>query len=139
VWEWYRIGVAAGIGAGAALVAAGWLARTRVGLLATVVVGAAVGIAAGFLLDNWTEAVGGAIGGVLGGIGSVQIVRGALRRGGTTGGTGILVGLAGLGVAALALIPVVGYLEAFALPALGTRVRRRAPERYAGLRSLARD
>jgi hypothetical protein len=69
----------------------------------------------------------------------VQIVRGALRRGGTTGGTGILVGLAGLGVAALALIPVVGYLEAFALPALGTRVRRRAPERYAGLRSLARD
>jgi hypothetical protein len=139
VWEWYRIGVAAGIGAGAALVAAGWLARTRVGLLATVAVGAAVGIAAGFLLDNWTEAVGGAIGGVLGGIGSVQIVRGALRRGGTTGGTGILVGLAGLGVAALALIPVVGYLEALALPALGTRVRRRAPERYAGLRSLARD
>ena len=139
MWEWYRIGVAAGIGAGAALVAAGWLARTRVGLVATVVVGAAVGIAAGFLLDNWTEAVGGAIGGVLGGIGSVQIVRGALRRGGTTGGTGILVGLAGLGVAALALIPVVGYLEAFALPALGTRVRRRAPERYAGLRSLARD
>jgi hypothetical protein len=139
VWEWYRIGVAAGIGAGAALVAAGWLARTRVGLLATVAVGAAVGIAAGFLLDNWTEAVGGAIGGVLGGIGSVQIVRGALRRGGTTGSTGILVGLAGLGVAALALIPVVGYLEALALPALGTRVRRRAPERYAGLRSLARD
>jgi hypothetical protein len=139
VWEWYRIGVAAGIGAGAALVAAGWLARTRVGLLATVAVGAAIGIAAGFLLDNWTEAVGGAIGGVLGGIGSVQIVRGALRRGGTTGGTGILVGLAGLGVAALALIPVVGYLEALALPALGTRVRRRAPERYAGLRSLARD
>jgi hypothetical protein len=139
VWEWYRIGVATGIGAGAALVAAGWLARTRVGLLATVAVGAAVGIAAGFLLDNWTEAVGGAIGGVLGGVGSVQIVRGALRRGGTTGGTGILVGLAGLGVAALALIPVVGYLEALALPALGTRVRRRAPERYAGLRSLARD
>jgi hypothetical protein len=139
VWEWYRIGVAAGIGAGTALVAAGWLARTRVGLLATVAVGAAVGVAAGFLLDNWTEAVGGAIGGVLGGIGSVQIVRGALRRGGTTGGTGILVGLAGLGVAALALIPVVGYIEALALPALGTRIRRRAPERYAGLRSLARD
>ena len=139
MWEWYRIGVAAGIGAGTALVAAGWLARTRVGLLATVAVGAAVGVAAGLLLDNWTEAVGGAIGGVLGGIGSVQIVRGALRRGGTTGGTGILVGLAGLGVAALALIPVVGYIEALALPALGTRIRRRAPERYAGLRSLARD
>lgn len=139
MWEWYRIGVAAGIGAGGALVAAGWLARTRAGVVATIIVGAAVGIVAGFLIDNWTEAVGGAIGGVLGGIGCAQIVRGALRRGGTTGGTGILVGVAGLVVAALALIPVVGYLEALALPALGTRVRRQAPERYAGLRSLARD
>jgi hypothetical protein len=139
VWEWYRIGLAAGIGAGAALVAAGWLARYRLGIVATVVVGAAVGLAAGFLIDNWTEALGGAIGGVLGGIGSAQIVRGALRRGGTTGGTGILVSLAGLAVAALALVPVVGYIEAVALPALGARVRRRAPERYAGLRSLARD
>ena len=33
MWEWYRIGVAVGIGAGAALVAAGWLARTRPGAL----------------------------------------------------------------------------------------------------------
>jgi hypothetical protein len=139
VWEWYRIGLATGIGAGAALVAAGWLARNRLGIAATFVVGAAVGVAAGFLIDNWTEAVGGAIGGVLGGIGSVQIVRGALRRGGTTGGTGILVSLAGLAVAVLALVPVLGYIEAVALPALGARVRRRAPERYAGLRSLARD
>jgi cell volume regulation protein A len=102
-------------------------------------VGAAVGVAVGFLLDDWTEALAGAIGGVLGGFGSIQIVRGALRRGGTAGGTGILVGLAGLGVAALALVPVVGYLEALALPSLGARLRRRRPERYAGLRSLARD
>jgi hypothetical protein len=39
----------------------------------------------------------------------------------------------------LAWIPVVGYLEAALVPAFATRLRRRAPERYAGLRSLARD
>ncbi|MGE5434545.1 MAG: hypothetical protein ACM3S3_07140 [Candidatus Doudnabacteria bacterium] len=64
---------------------------------------------------------------------------GTLRRGGTVIGTGILIGLAGLAIAALALIPFLGYLEAVALPALAARARRREPERYAGLRTLARD
>jgi hypothetical protein len=128
-----------GIGVGAAVIAAGWLARSRAALAAAVLVGAAVGAAAGFLIDDWTEAVAGVAGGVLGGVPAVQVVRGALRRGGTTGGTGILVGLAGLGVAALALVPFVGYVEAVGLPALAARLRRRAPERYAGLRTLARD
>ena len=50
-----------------------------------------------------------------------------------------LVGVASLAFAALALVPVVGYLEAVALPAVAARARRRSPERYAGLRSLARD
>ena len=35
-------------------------------------------------------------------------------------------------------IPVVGYLEAIALPAVAARLRRRSPERYAGLRTLAK-
>jgi len=139
VWEWYRIGVAAGVGAGAALFAAAWLARSRAGALAAAAFAIAVGIAVGFALDDWTEAVAGAVGGVLGALGSVQIVRGTLRRGGTSGGTGILVGVAGLVVAALAFVPVLGYLEAVALPALAARQRRRQPERYAGLRTLARD
>jgi hypothetical protein len=51
----------------------------------------------------------------------------------------LLVGGAALVVAAAAWIPAVGYLEALALPALATRLRRRQPERYAGLRTLARD
>ena len=72
-------------------------------------------------------------------MGSAQVVRGALRRGGTRGGTAALVALAALVVAALGLIPGVGYLEALALPALGARIRRRGGERYAGLRILARD
>jgi hypothetical protein len=139
MWEWYRIGVAAGIGAGAALVAAGWLARTRPGALLTVLIGAAVGIGVGFALADWKAAVGGAIGGVLGGLGGVPLAAGTLRRGGTVSGTGILIGLAGLAIAALALVPFLGYLEALALPALAARARRREPERYAGLRTLARD
>jgi hypothetical protein len=39
----------------------------------------------------------------------------------------------------LAFIPLVGFLEALAVPALALRMRRREPERYAGLRTLARD
>jgi hypothetical protein len=139
MWEWYRIGVAAGVGAGAAVLAAGWLAKSRPGALLAILVAAAVGIAVGFALDDWNDAVGGATGGVLGGLGGAPLAAGTLRRGGTTAGTGILVGLAGLGVAALALVPFLGYLEALALPVLAARARRREPERYAGLRTLARD
>ncbi len=139
MWEWYRIGVAAGIGAAAVLFVAAWLAGTRLGLLATAVVGAAIAVAAGFLLDDWTEAVAGGIGALLGAAASVQIVRGTLRRGGTTSGTAVLVGAAAIGVAALAFVPVLGYLEALGLPALAARLRRSQPERYAGLRTLARD
>jgi len=54
-------------------------------------------------------------------------------------GTGILVSLAGILLAALAFVPLVGYLEALGLPALAARARKREPERYAGLRTLARD
>jgi hypothetical protein len=139
VWEAYRIGVAAGIGAGVALVAAGWLARTRSGALLAIAIGVGVGVAVGFALGDWKVAVGGAVGGLLGGLGGVSVAAGTLRRGGTTAGTGILIGLAGLGIAALALVPFLGYLEVLALPALSARARRREPERYAGLRTLARD
>ncbi len=42
-------------------------------------------------------------------------------------------------LAALALVPAVGFLEALGVPALAARLRRRSPERYEGLRTLARD
>jgi hypothetical protein len=42
-------------------------------------------------------------------------------------------------LAVLALVPLLGYVEAVALPALAARLRRRSPETYAGLRTLARD
>jgi hypothetical protein len=139
MWEWYRIGLAAGIGAGIGLIAAAWLAGTRAGVLLAPLLAAAAGIAVGFALDDWNDAVGGAIGGLLGGIGGLPLSAGALRRGGTRGGTGTLVSIAGIGVAALALVPFLGYLEALVVPGLALRARRREPQRYAGLRTLARD
>jgi hypothetical protein len=51
----------------------------------------------------------------------------------------LLVGAGAVLAAGLAFVPVVGYLEAAALPVLGLRLRRREPERHAGLRTLARD
>jgi uncharacterized membrane protein len=66
-------------------------------------------------------------------------VSGALRRGGTRGGTAALVAGGAVLVAVIALVPVLGYVEVLVLPALAIRMRRRAPERYAGLRTLAKD
>jgi hypothetical protein len=108
-------------------------------LFVGVALAAVAAIAVGFLVWNWPEAVGGAVGALCGAIGAMPLVAGALRRGGTRGGTAALLGLASLAGAALAFVPVVGYLEALAVPLLGLRLRRRAPDRHAGLRSLARD
>jgi hypothetical protein len=121
---------------------------TAVGVLTTaivpravvaVIVPAVVAAVAGFLLLGWPEAIGGAAGGVAGGVGATPIVTGALRRGGTRGGLALIVGLAALGIAALAFVPVLGYLEAIVVPVVGLRVRSQAPDRHAGLRTLARD
>jgi len=106
-------------------------------------IAAAAGVGIGFALDAWQpgglgDVIGGAGGGVAGALGAAVIVRGALRRGGTRGGTALLIAGAAVVAAALAWIPIVGFVEALALPALAVRLRRRAPERYAGLRTLAK-
>ena len=133
--DWYTIGILVGLGASIGVAATGALRRAIAGLvLAGVVV-----VAIGLVFGQWDEAVGGAAGAVCGAIGSAPLVRGTLRRGGTRGGTALLLALAALVGAALAFVPVLGYLEAVAVPALGARLRSRAPERHAGLRSLARD
>ena len=41
-------------------------------------------------------------------------------------------------LAALALVPALGYVEGLAVPLLGVRLRQRAAKRYAGLRTLAK-
>jgi hypothetical protein len=132
--SWYWIGVLAGLGVSIGLLLAGLLPRRIVALVAAVVA-AAIGVA----VFGWDEAVAGLVGGVSGGLGGRPVVAGSLRRGGTRGGLAALVALGALGAAAIAFIPVVGYLEAVALPALALRLRSREPERHAGLRTLARD
>jgi hypothetical protein len=135
VGSWYWIGVCAGLGAALGVLGLGVLRDVRIALPAAVVVGAAIG----WLLADWAGAIAGGVGGVLGAFGATPTVRGALARGGTAGGTAVLVGGAALVLAALSFVPVLGYLVALALPVLGLRLRRRQGERHAGLRILARD
>jgi hypothetical protein len=137
--SWYWIGVCAGLGAAVGVLLAGLLAGTRAALLASLVLAAAAGVGLGFLLGQWDEAVGGGAGGALGSLGAARVTAGALRRGGGRFGTAVFVGVAALILAALAWVPVLGYLEATLVPALAGRLRGRAPERDAGLRSLAKD
>ena len=139
--NWYWIGAVLGIGVGLGVLFAGALAGARAGLTAALaaVAAATAGVLVGLAVDGWVEAGAGGVGGVLGAAGSAQLVQGALRRGGTRLGTALLVGGGALVIAALALVPALGYVEAVAVPAVAARLRRRTAERYAGLRSLARD
>src|SRR6478672_11598850 len=133
--SWYTIGILAGLGTSFGVAAAGVLRR----VLPAALLVAAAAAAIGFVFWEWQQAAGGVAGALCGAFGSAPLVAGTLRRGGTRGGTATLLGLAGLVGAALAFIPVVGYLEALAVPVLGARLRRRSPDTHAGLRSLAKD
>ena len=62
-----------------------------------------------------------------------------LEGGGTRSGTAVLFFASALVFAGVAFVPFLGYLEVAAVPALAARARRRRPDRYAGLRTLARD
>ncbi|HET8557083.1 MAG TPA: hypothetical protein VFL58_07230 [Gaiellaceae bacterium] len=142
--SWYWIGVSVGVGAAVGVLFASLAGNRRAALVVAVIAAAGTGAALGIGIaawqtGGWIDRLGGILGAILGSFGASQIVSGALRRGGTRGGTATLVGGAALVLAGAAFIPVVGYLEALALPALATRLRRARPERYAGLRTLARD
>jgi hypothetical protein len=137
--DWYTIGLALGIGTAFGALFAGLLSSTPLGRVAAIVLAASAGGAVGYLIDDWTELLAGGIGGVLGAAASVVIVSGAFRRGGTRTGLALIVAALAAGLAGLALIPGAGYLEAVALPLLAVRLRRTQADRYAGLRSLARD
>jgi len=139
VGSWYWIGVCAGLGVGIGVLLAALLGATRALLVAALVLAGGLGVLVGFGLGQWDEAIGGGTGGVLGALGAAQLVAGTLRRGGTRFGTALFIGLAAVVLAVLAWIPGVGYLEAAVVPALAARLRGRMPERYAGLRSLAKD
>lgn len=132
---WYTIGILVGLGTSLGVAATALVGRALVGLA----VAAVLAVALGLVFSGWEQAVGGLVGAACGALGSGPLVAGALRRGGTRGGTSILLALVALVGAGLAFVPVVGYLEAAAVPILGARLRRRSPDTHAGLRTLARD
>ena len=137
--DWYTIGLALGLGIAIGTLFAGLLSATPLGRGAAVVLAGVAGALVGTFVDDWTELVAGAVGGVLGAVGAAIIVAGALRRGGTRAGLALIVAAVAVGLAGLAFVPVAGYLEAVALPFLAVRLRRTQAERYAGLRTLAKD
>ena len=136
--DWYEIGITVGIGVAAGIAFAGVLAGLRFGFATTLLGALAVGVAAGLLVNGWVGAGGGVVGAVIGAVSAAAIVRGANRRGATLGGTAFLLLGAAVVVGLLALIPLVGYLEAVVLPVIAARRARSGPEKYAGLRSLAK-
>lgn len=136
--DWYEIGVAVGIGVAAGIAFAGVLAGLRFGYATTLLGAIVVGVAAGLLVNGWIGVGGGIVGAVIGSVSAASIVRGANRRGATQGGTAFLLIGAAIVLALLALIPVVGYLEALLMPVIAARRTRHGPDKYAGLRSLAK-
>jgi hypothetical protein len=124
IFDWYWVGVAAGLGVAAGIPAAQGRERPAPLLAATVVLGAAVGLI-GVFGTRWALAAG-AVGLVLALLFLRRLSRDAV----------LVAVVAGTVVA---LVPVLGYLETAAVPVLGGRLRRRAGSRYAGLRVLARD
>ena len=137
VHEAYLIGIALGGGAGIGVIVAGLLGRIP-SAAAVAIIAAFAAAALTLAFFGLTEVAFGAAGGVIGGASASVFARGALRRGGTAGGTALIVVALGGMLMLLAAIPAVGYIEVVALPALAARARRRAAEKYAGLRTLAR-
>ena len=142
--SWYWIGVSAGLGTAVGVLLAGSFGPGRAQRIAVILLAGAAGAGIGFAIGNWQsggwgDRAAGIVGGVAGALGATETVSGALRRGGTRVGTAALVGGAALVLAALAWIPVAGYVIALALLVLVPLLIRRRPERYAGLRTLARD
>lgn len=133
--SWYWIGVCAGVSAALGVLGVALLRDPRFAIPVAVAAAAALG----WFLEEWLGVAAGAIGAALGVLGASPTVRGALARGGTRAGTAALVAAVAVVLAALAFVPVLGYVIALALPVLGVRLRRRHGERHAGLRILARD
>lgn len=118
--DWYLLGVALGLGVAAGI---GRFGGTPERVLAAIALAAALTI--GFVSSGW----GGA--GAFVGLGLALLFVRSLAR------EAVLAALLTLG--ALAFVPALGYVEALVTPVIGRRLTRRAGERYAGLRILAKD
>ena len=136
--SWYTIGLCLGLGVGLGVVLIGIVGSNVLGVGVGTIVGAAVGAAIGLVIGETAEVIAGAVGGVLGALSAAAVVHGALRRGGTRLGIAAYLGVLGLLICLVALIPAAGYVEAVAIPLLAARMRGRQAARFAGLRMLAK-
>lgn len=135
--------MALGLGLAAGVFAAGLVGTWRSGWIVSTLGAALIGVGAGLLVRAWLDTgsgplPGAVVGGVIGALSAGLITRGALRRGGTAGGTAFLLVSASVAIVLIALIPVAGYVMAVVLPVLALRRNRREPDRYAGLRTLSK-
>ena len=138
MYELWLIGIAAGVGVALGLAAAGVFARSARAPVVAAAVALVGGGVIGWLAFDWKAGVAGAVAGAFSGFGAGTFARGAVRRGGTPGGTAAIFVAAAVVAFALSFIPIVGFIEAIAIPFVGLRSRQRAGEKYAGLRTLAK-
>ena len=126
LFDWYWLGVSAGLGV-AAGTAAGWIQAAGARVLGALAFAfaALVGIFVAFFVAPWGPAIWA---------GAATLAWIALRRLGRAAFPAAF-----LGFAALAFVPLLGYVEAVTTPLVGGRLRRRASAKYAGLRVLAKD
>ena len=136
--DWYTIGVALGVGLGLGAILPALVAVNTAGLAAALAAGAGLGVLVGLGIGEAAEAIAGGVGGFLGALSAAAVVFGARRRGATRLGLAAFMGMAGILIALLALIPVVGYVLAMVFPLLAARMRGRQAARFAGLRTLAK-
>jgi hypothetical protein len=136
--SWYTIGLALGIGIGFGVIFSALVGANTVGVGIAAVTGTCVGLLFGLAVGETAETVAGGAGGLLGALSAAAVVLGSARRGATRLGIAIFVGIGGVLIALLGLIPLVGYVEAVVLPLLALRMRGRQAARFAGLRTLAK-
>jgi hypothetical protein len=138
VGGWYTVGLALGVGLGLGVILSALLGASTLGAASALVLAAAAGATVGVVVGETGEAIAGGIGGALGALSAAALVRGARRRGATRFGLAALLGIGGLLVVLIGLIPTLGYVEAAVLPLAAARMRTRQAPRFAGLRTLAK-
>jgi hypothetical protein len=138
VGAWYTIGLSLGVGLGLGIFFAALLGASRPTIVLAAAGAGVVGGLVGFAVGDTPELIAGAAAGLTGAACGAAVVLGAARRGGTRLGLAALMGIAGVVLVLLALVPLLGYLEAVVLPILALRMRRRQAPRFAGLRTLAK-
>ena len=125
--DWYALGALFGLGVAAGVAVTGFRSRRVVSVVGLVLASGAAGVLAtvaglDFLLS------------VVATVAAAVVAALFLRRLSPEALPAAL-----LAAAALALVPLAGYLLVLVAPLVGQRLARRAGARYAGLRVLARD